>query len=802
MTRVLIVDDKEDNFYYLQALLSGHGFDVETARHGAEALVLARKRSPDVVISDLLMPVMDGYTLLRHWKADAELRNVPFVVYTATYTEAADEQLAYNLGADAFILKPAEPEEFLRRLEQVCGQMSEGPSVPRVPSDDREETLKTYSQTLIRKLEEKSLQLEETNRALEEDIARRRSVEIALRESEEVFRTLTEVMPQIIWVTRPDGHHIRFNQRWLDYTGLTLEASLGDGWLTPFHPDDQARAAALWRQSTDTGALYENEHRLRRADGAYRWMLGRALPLRDAGGTITKWFGTCTDIDDLKHADDRMREQAALLDKAQDAILVRDLDQRIRYWNKSAERLYGWSAEEAIGRTVMELFYPDTTQCDVAHAAVLETGEWFGEIEQVTKSGARVLVEGRWTLVRDDAGAPRSILTIDTDITNRRQLEEQFIRAQRMESIGTLAGGIAHDLNNVLAPILMSIDLLRQTVTDRESLETLDLIGQSAQRGADMVRQVLSFARGMDGRRTPLKVGNTIRDLVRFAGETFPKDIRIESRVGADLWTIDADPTQVHQVLLNLCVNARDAMPGGGRITIIADNAMIDEHYAAMNLEATVGPHVRIDVEDSGTGIAKDIIDRIFDPFFTTKEVGKGTGLGLATSLAIVKSHGGFIRVYSEPGEGTRFRIYLPARLRSAARDELISQAQLPRGHGETILVIDDEASIRQITKQTLEAFGYHVLLAADGSEGVAAYAAHMQEIRVVITDMMMPVMDGPATIQVLQRLDPMVRIIGASGIATAGRIAQSAKAGVREFLPKPYTAEALLVAVQRALKD
>jgi len=497
-----------------------------------------------------------------------------------------------------------------------------------------------------------------------------------------------------------------------------------------------------------------------------------------------------------------VREQASLLDKAQDAIVVRDLDHRILYWNRSAERLYGWSAAEVMGRGVDELLYRDTAPFQAALKETLDGGEWMGELLQFTRDDKTVAVESRWTLVRDDEGAPRSILTINTDITQRRHLEQQYLRAQRMESIGTLAGGIAHDLNNVLAPILMSIELLQTDELNRERLEILATIEASAKRGAAMVGQVLSFARGMEGRRVEVQLQHLVRDLGRIVRDTFPKNIRLEEKVAADIWGLEADPTQLHQVLLNLCVNARDAMPAGGCLTIAAANLMIGEQDAAMNIEAHAGRYVKIDVEDTGHGITKNVIDKIFDPFFTTKELGKGTGLGLATSLAIVKSHGGFIRVSSEPGTATRFSLHLPALSRVATPAIAGANATLPRGHDETVLVVDDEEAIRQLTSRTLRAFGYRVLLAANGSEAVTLYKQHGPGIAVVLTDMMMPVLDGVATVQVLRQMNPQVRIIGSSGLTADGKPPKEARASITRFLPKPFTADTLLKAVRAALDD
>jgi PAS domain S-box-containing protein len=503
-------------------------------------------------------------------------------------------------------------------------------------------------------------------------------------------------------------------------------------------------------------------------------------------------------MDDLNAVHGRLAEQASLLDKAQDAIVVCDLEDRITYWNKSAERLYGWKAEEVLGKVARDL-QPDAADFDEAMRMVLEHGDWMGELGQVSKDGQRLTVESRWTLVRGDAGQPSAVLIINTDATERTKLQLQFLRAQRLESIGTLAGGIAHDLNNVLTPIMVAIGMLSEKEHDQERLDILATLEKSASRGANMVQQVLSFARGVEGRREQVQVAGVVREIERIVNDTFLKNIDLLTSIPGDLWSVSGDPVQLHQVLLNLCVNARDAMPQGGSLLISAENVTIDAAFAVAQIDAKAGPHVRLRVQDSGHGIPPEIGDRIFEPFFTTKDVSKGTGLGLSTSLAIVRSHGGFIRVESPPGEGALFSVYLPAQ--AASRQDPVSAKaiELPRGQGELILVVDDEAPVRMVTRRMLEAFGYRVLLASDGAQAVAVYAKQKDEIAVVLTDMMMPVMDGPATIRALRNLRADVRIIAASGLHGREVIASAA---VPIFLAKPYSAETLLTALRRVLAD
>lgn len=498
--------------------------------------------------------------------------------------------------------------------------------------------------------------------------------------------------------------------------------------------------------------------------------------------------------------DAQVHEQAALIDEARDAIVVRDLDHRITFWSKGAERLYGWMADEVRGRLLQELLDVDPVMFAEADRTVWETGEWNGEIKKHAKDSSALDVNCRWTLVRHPDGRPKSILTIDTDITAQKKIETQFLRAQRMENIGTLAGGIAHDLNNALSPIMMSLELLSLRFPDPKSTELLSTLSASAQHGAEMVRQVLSFARGVEGRRIEVPLGHLIQEVEKIANDTFLKLIRVRTNIPEELWTVVGDPTQIHQVLLNLCVNARDAMPGGGMLTISAENRILDPQFVALNLDAKVGPYVCLEVTDTGTGIPPALMEKIFDPFFTTKEVGKGTGLGLSTSLAIITCHGGFFRVDSGPEKGTTFQVYLPAQHDAVASTKAKVALDLPCGHGELILVVDDEESIRVITQATLETFGYQVLLASDGSSAIALYGSRHAEIAVVLTDMTMPMMDGEATIQVLRKIDPEVRIIAASGLPIGEAVASACGLEEKHFLPKPFTAETLLKALRRIL--
>jgi len=473
-------------------------------------------------------------------------------------------------------------------------------------------------------------------------------------------------------------------------------------------------------------------------------------------------------------------------------------------WTDELARIHDMDPSQPVNMERGLEFYTEESRPRIRAAVerAISQGESYDlELEIISAKGAKKSVRAIGHATQENGRVVRLHGSLQ-DITERRKLEAQFLRAQRLEAVGTLAGGIAHDLNNILAPVLMTTGLVRRKLKDPRDQQLMNLVEASAKRGAEIIRQLLTFSRGVEGTRVSVQVRHLIKEMVQIMEETFPRNIEIHQNASPELWTITADATQMHQVLMNLCVNARDAMPAGGRLTLRAANLEIPEDAGRLDPAARPGRYVVLSVVDTGTGIPPEILSKIFDPFFTTKDVGKGTGLGLSTVLSIVKSHGGFVTVTSEPGKGTTFLVHIPASEVPLAAPATLASEALPAGRGELIIVVDDERPILDTTTQILVNEGYPVLQASDGRAAVELFLRNQDNVRLVLTDMMMPVMGGAALIRALRTIKPDLKIVVATGQDQQQRITELADLGAYVVLPKPCTSEELLRQVRKALDE
>ena len=618
----------------------------------------------------------------------------------------------------------------------------------------------------------------------------------AHRAAEARYRMLFDYAPEGIVIADPRSYYLDANASMCRMLGYTKDEFIGLHASDIVAPAEVPHIGEALRSLEGESHHHEREWIFTRKDGSTFSAEVTVSQMPDGN-----YLGIIRDSTERKRHDARLRR---LVDSNAQGVMFWNTRGDVTSANGAFLDIIGYGRDELDAGDIKwtAITAPEYAEADrraLAEVAARSVCTPY-EKEFIRRDGSRIAVLIGAASFQDDSDEGVCFVL---DLSERKRLEQQLLRAQRMESIGTLAGGIAHDLNNVLTPILLSVELLTEMIDDPEAEQYLATLKTSAEHGSSLVRQVLSFARGVQGHRIAVNPVHLMNELLKILRDTLPKSIDVRFTSPPDLWTVTGDPTQIHQFLLNLCVNARDAMPTGGVLNITMENAVVDETYSAMHIDAQPGAYVVITVADTGVGMTPDIQDRVFEPFFTTKATGSGTGLGLSTTLAIVKGHGGFIHVYSEPGRGAKFKVYLPANAAERASDQVSAEAtSLRRGNGEIVLVADDEPGIRTIAQGTLERFGYRVLLASNGAEAVALYAQHAAEVSVVLTDMAMPIMDGPATILALKAINPDVKIIASSGLVTDNALAKAMRAGVHHFVPKPYTAETLLRTLHAILNE
>ncbi len=752
--RLLHLEDSVPDAELVREILHAEWPDCEVERveRRADFHAALQRGEFDVIVSDYSLPDFDGLSAL---ELAREVRpQAPFIFLSGTIGEERAVN-ALKRGATDYVIK-----DHLPHLLPVIRQAL----------------------------------------AVVEETQRRRRSEEALRQNQERFRTITENVADLIAMFDRSGRRTYANPAYCRSLGCEEQGAEGQA-FQEIHPDDRGRVREGWREIMETGVGRRIDYRFLLRNGGVRHIEAQTSAVREADGGVTHVLEVARDVTERRKAELQLREQAALLDKARDAIIATDPSLRITYWNASAERLYGWTAKEAVGCKLGELRLGfDVPRFIAAQKEVERTGEWRGEYQLRTKAGNLVHVLSTWSRVAGASGQPSSILFIDTDITERKQLEAALLRTQRLESIGTLAGGVAHDLNNVLTPILLTTDLLRPKITDDEGLGLIASIEGSAQHGAALVKQLLAFARGSDGARAVVRVESLLPDLEGLIRTSLPDTVELTVRSGGGLRPIFGDVTQLKQVLVNLCINSRDAMPDGGKIEVLAENVDVGPELARMNPGAQEGGYLCIEVTDTGSGIPPDVAERIFDPFFTTKPAGKGTGLGLSVASGIIKSHGGFIQMQTVVGEGTTFRVFLPTHVERAVAVAPPRVAVPKVGQQEGILIVDDEPIVRAVVKMLLEKSGFRVFSAVNGADGLEKFHAHRSEIEVVLTDMNMPEMDGAEFIFALRKIDPTRPIVILSGSMETETFEHAVPGPAIECLSKPPSPAHLIETIRKNL--
>jgi PAS domain S-box-containing protein len=669
MTRILIVDDKEENLYYLRVLLTGHGYVVESARHGAEALAKARQSPPEIIISDLLMPVMDGYTLLRHWKSDELLKTIPFIVYTATYTAPEDEELAMGLGADVFIIKPSEPQDFIARVRLVEADMAKAPpKPPRQITGEEDALVQQYSETLVRKLEAKTIQLEAANRALQE-----------------------------------------INTR--------LETLVGQA---------------------NIGILVHHDFKPIMANGELARMLG---------------YGSD-------------REVLALQDC------------RVLFADEECERISTLNRDRLSGRDAFGI----------------------NPAKGRKKDGTVIELENRAFPIH--WGERLSICSMLTDVTEQKKMEQQLRQSQRLEAVGQMTGGIAHDFNNLLTVILGNAEFLEEGVSEDRDLHSLaEMIRKAAERGAEMTSRLLAFSRRQALDPKAVDINGLVTSVEGLLRRAVGGPVELETRLGGNTGAVLIDAVQLENALLNLSVNARDAMPGGGKLIIETKSVEIDQANTAAQPDIPPGIYVLISVSDNGTGMDETTRLHAFEPFFTTKDVGKGSGLGLSMVYGFVTQSRGHIRIRSEPGHGTTIELYLP-RLAADAEIADVEPCFDPAPVGsEKILLVEDDDLVGQHAMRLLKSLGYEVTGARNGAEALATLKTS-GDFDLLLTDVVMPGgINGFQLADEAHRLYPGLPVLLSSGYVDAAISPTSPLSRNFHLLNKPYSRQDLATKIRTALR-
>jgi len=782
--RLLLLEDLAADAELALHALRGEGFQLDARRVWTETDFRAALREPtwDLILADYALPSYDGVSALQ--LAQQERPEIPFIFVSGTLGEETAVDVLHHGATDCV-------------MKQRLGRL--GPAVRRA----------LRASEIVRE---------------------RLRAEQELHSSRMELGAIYDHAPIVMCLLDQHLRVVRANRAAAQFSGRSQQALIGQRCgdvLGCLHVQDdpcgcgagQDCQECLLRQATqdtlETGRTHvgvEANPTLARGTRAQSvWVIAHTARFEIEGQP--RVLLCIEDVTTRRQAEQALRDAESLfhslVEHLPQCVFRKDRAGRITYANKLFCTLLGRTLDEVIGKTDLDLCPPELAEkYRQDDQRVMETQEIFHDVEENQPPGkSKIVVQVLKAPVHNASGEVIGLQGIVLDITGQKVLEAKFLRAQRLESVGNLVSGIAHDLNNILAPIFMCAPMLRTPLPEEDRQEIISTIEASARRAEAVVKQLLSFGCGKDGEKAVLQFGPLLQEMVKIVRETFPRALEVTLEAPSDLWPIKANHTHLHQVLLNLCVNARDAMPQGGQLALRARNVFLDEHFVSMHSEARLGPHLHLQVSDTGCGIPDDLRDRIFEPLFTTKNPDKGTGLGLTTVLGIVKDHAGFIRVTSVLGQGTTFEIYLPALpLHQVAVEPPPARHAVPGAHGELVLIVDDEPPILAVTARTLTQHGYQVLRASDGVDGLAQFTQRGDAVRAVVTDLMMPLMDGTTLCRLLRRLSPATPILVSTGVLE-GQAGQTLRKtltdlGVRHILQKPYTADTLLRALHQALTE
>ena len=638
---------------------------------------------------------------------------------------------------------------------------------------------------------------------LASDVTERVRIETALRLNQERFDYVTRATEDALWDRNIVDNTIWWNVGLERLFGGKVEPSTEWG-RERIHPDDRAQVIPRMDAAINgDGQQWSCEYRFLRHDGSYAFVYERGFVVRDAEGNAIRIVGAITDLSDRKRREDILREQATLLDRAKDAIMVRGLDRRIRYWNHAAEAIYGIPRGQAIGKRVEDIIvHGDPVAFEAADAEVFEKGEWSGRFQQTGADGKTITVDGHWTLLRDEAGHPAGVLKIHTDVSERVELERRLAQSQKLEAIGQLTGGIAHDFNNLLTVIVGNADTLAEDLADRtDVLPLVDMIRTASERGAELTRHLLAFARRQALEPRTVRPDELVEGMRNLLRRTLGENIDLAVDSAPNVARVSVDPAQFESALLNLCINARDAMPGGGKLMIETDNVILDENYTERRADVVPGDYVRISISDTGTGMSAEDVARAFEPFFTTKARGQGTGLGLSMVYGFVKQSGGHVAIYSELGHGTVVTLYLRQAKGQVEPVTTVEPTDIS-GRGERILLVEDDDLVRAHAVQLLTGLGYGVVTATNGPEALELLRENIP-CDLLFTDVIMPGgLTGPQLAEAAHVLRPGLPVLYTSGYTENAIIHHGRVDPGINLLHKPYRKPELAAKLRAVLDE